>query len=912
MRMLHILGWVLLAAVASAVEQRWEPMPLTTAAQAAQGIAGGEGCQASCTLVADATDGGLLLYGTDVGGVFRSDDQGASWRPNNLGMKSNGVICFGIDPRNRERVLAVGSVSGNQFAQADGLYLSPDGGRRWSHVLAVPRIEKTHDALEMVAWDASSYDAAFGGCRRVYASIQFSPDLPAGLFRSEDAGATWTRVAEAAAYGCAGGDPAFIAVHAGSGAVLAGAGGGMYRSSDRGRTFAKVADGAITGLRTLPNVRPDEVWATRGAELLHSADGGRTFAVVPQTTSHGPFRRLSVSPADPRRLASQDERTKDRLISHDGGGSWKVASIVHAPEEFLPDDVRANFKDKLRIVAWHPRNADLAWGVGPGDLLCRSVDGGLTWTWANSGVNNIMIGGLFNFSAQDPNILYFGSQDYNGGLTMDGGRIWRFVNLTISNTRDAVRRGGNDSDSWGWVYGGYSADGQVIFGGNREYNDSGRKAPEYDLWITFDGGKTSEKKVADLKGRQVSYSDPRQPGVLFCWSMRSADNGRTWARMERCEGVFIASAAPDRTLFGANGGTVVKSVDHGATWVDVLALPGTGVRDVAFDHVANRLWVAGEDNTLYRCNGPAFAPEKVTLPTDHFNSGMVASTVAIDPVDPRIVYVGACGTGLWLQRDASVARSLDGGATWERLTCNPAYLVDGWVTGAQMTSALRVHPVNRWLYAATCCYGWWRFPPPPADAVGKPVQDRRYEPAVPAQKAASVPDQAIPIPGPDGLAVKVIRDFGPSGVDYVYGPVWKHEGGAANVHPGQIDGVGCLIIDTTEHGGGGVIAGGLPITAQGQTHLVVRLRPLKGNVAGSLGFNIMLQDGKHGVQVRLDDLPVDRFSTVLVPLPGTPAAWKPLDQLQIQGSNFSGSARELKVAIDRIGTTAPPAGWKER
>ena len=77
-----------------------------------------------------------------------------------------------------------------------------------------------------------------------------------------------------------------------------------------------------------------------------------------------------------------------------------------------------------------------------------------------------------------------------------------------------------------------------------------------------------------------------------------------------------------------------------------------------------------------------------------------------------------------------------------------------------------------------------------------------------------------------------------------------------------------------------------------------------------MNVNLNLQGGQHGVQVRLDDLPQDRWSTVLVPLPGDPAAWAPLDQLQIQGSNFSAGASPLKVAIDRIGTTRPPAGWK--
>ena len=901
--MRHLLFAVLLAIPtlpAVDLPQVWEPLPLVTAAQRASGtLPGGEGSQYPCSLAVDPVGGKVLLYGTDVGGIFRSADGAAHWQPADLGWKANGAIDFAFDPINPQRVLAVGSISGNQAVQSDGLYLSLDQGRSWSQVLAVPRIDLSHDQRAMLAFDAGSADAGRTLSRTVYFALQDSSNHPSGLYRSADGGVTWSQVAMAEAYGGAKG-PVFVAVSGAEGAVIVGSRGGLFRSADHGARFTRVSEekaGAIEGLAVV-GTAPGQVWATRGASLLHSEDSGKTFTAIPQDGSVKRFARLSVSPADPKRLATRDAEGDERRISHDGGRTWKTATAIYNRDEFFPADVRTGFRDRNITVAWSPLDANVAWATGPGDLLWRSDDGGLTFTWANNGINNVMIGGLFNFAVSNPDILYFGSQDYNGGITRDAGKTWSFVNLTVSYTTGAVREGGNDADGWGWVYGGYSPDGAVIYGGNVEYQG---KHP--DLWISFDGGKTSERKVENLSGAQVSISDPRDPQTLFCWGWSSTDHGRTWAKMTGCDGVFTASAAADRTLYGRAGNAVVRSIDHGRTWKPLTTLPAD-ISDLAYDHRADRVW-ATADKILYRCDGPAYSPVAVNdrLPKDHFDAVMVVTTVAIDPVDPRVVYVGALGSGLWVQRDASVARSLDGGATWERLTCNPEHLADGWVTGGQMTSALRVNPVSRWLYAATCCFGWWRFPPPPAAAIGKPVIDHSYQPPLKTALIAQVPDHSLPAAGADGLMVKVLRDFGPAGFEYTYGESWKN---GQNVKEATIDGIGCVTIEATEHGGGGVVLGGVALAPQGQTHLLLTLKPLAGNTARMLSFNISRKDADpRSVSVDLSQLPADRFSNVLVALPGVPGDYTQVEQIQIQGTNWGPGAGMIHLAFDRLGTTTP-------
>ena len=57
--------------------------------------------------------------------------------------------------------------------------------------------------------------------------------------------------------------------------------------------------------------------------------------------------------------------------------------------------------------------------------------------------------------------------------------------------------------------------------------------------------------------------------------------------------------------------------------------------------------------------------------------------------------------------------------------------------------------------------------------------------------------RSLPIAGKDGLAVHVLRDFGPAGFEYTFGSDWKND---TKVKPGDIAGTPCVIIDSTENG----------------------------------------------------------------------------------------------------------------
>jgi photosystem II stability/assembly factor-like uncharacterized protein len=277
---------------------------------------------------------GDITYGD---GVYKSTDGGKNWR--HLGLDDTRQIgAVIVDPHNPNIVLvaAIGHAFGPNTQR--GVFRSTDGGKTWTRVLY--RDENT-GAID-VTFDPSN-------SRIVYAALwqvrrqpwHFSSGGPgSGLFRSTDGGVHWT---ELKGHGLPAGILGRIDVSVSAAdprriyAMIEARQGGLYRSDDAGHSWTLVSqDGRIRQRAwyfskiTADPQKPDTVYAVNTG-LLRSTDGGKSFDLVP--ARHGDHHFLWIDPRDDHRMINTDDG--GATISLDGGQTWSTednqptAAIYH-------------------------------------------------------------------------------------------------------------------------------------------------------------------------------------------------------------------------------------------------------------------------------------------------------------------------------------------------------------------------------------------------------------------------------------------------------------------------------------------------------------------------------------------------------------------------------------------------------
>ena len=678
-------AFLALCSVVASQAQAWEPIPLITRASRDAGNLGGEGAQWARAMAVSGK-GELLLYGTDVGGLFRSRDGGQMWEPCNVGYTPRGTSGLAIDPNNPRRCLSVGanSVPGNW----NGLYLSTDGAASWKQVLPL-NIAGSQDSREQLAFDPATYNARLGYTRVVYWSRIGAEDKPPwgkadihpAIYKSEDGGQTWRELPNTSELGSS-----ILKVHPSAHILYAANQKGVFRSLDGGatfsRTFAQSCDGLDLSGSLFPE-GPDSVWVSGASGVWLSEDQGKTFQRRPGMglPADKPLLNIHASPVNGVNLvlwANLGGYNWPRFASHDAGATWQQAKIDNT-SAFLPSNARQG------LFVWHPTQRGIAWSVG-GDWPTKSVDYGNTWKWSANGYNVLLVGGMFQFNAQNPDLLFVGSQDYNGASTLDSGKTWTYQNPS--------------GNGWGgFTYGGYAASSQVMFVGNA----AGWGDPRI-LTITRDGGKTWTSTGLKYAGPDVADGDPTDPNVLFASNLRSGDGGKTWQSMTGCEAVYTSNSQGARELYGKNKFALVCSTNHGVTWTQIADVPG-GLEDIALDP-ALKCWYVASEGRLKRINNGSVT--LVDTPPDQYGSHRITS-VAVDPVNPKIIYVGSHKD--IYSASNSVMRSTDAGAHWTILTRSTP--LDGKTRdGGRETFCIRVHPKTRYAYVATSCYGIWKIAPP--------------------------------------------------------------------------------------------------------------------------------------------------------------------------------------------------------
>lgn len=694
-RILTVLALLLCAGTAGIVraaekeqwQSRWQSVPLITAESRSTGDKGGEGCQWPQALKAGETDAGLLFYGTNTGGLYRSTDGGESWKLSMAGFHARGCNAFAIDPCNDRQILAVGSSDKEKSYQ--GIYRSDNRGESWKLAISLPGFVSGANK-DCLAYDKSSYQEAEGKCLRAYYSTpspaEGASDAKRGLYRSVDGGITWQLINPAM-------QGAGLLIHPEKGDIYAARGDGLYVSRDMGESFTPLYQGEVSGCDI--SWISGKIYLCGEKKLLTGtlSEEGKWSPLPEQDfLENGHTKQIAVSPLNPRKLLLHVEgdgnRYRDDIYySHDGGEHFGKA-VYDDSGDFFP-----YFNPRDKVFAFSHSEEDRVWSFG-GDFIISSRDGGKTWRWDSVGVCGVLTGGKLRFNLENPSLMFVGFQDYNGAMTCDGGKTWRYINMSGKGYS-------------GHVYGGYAASQKVLWGCLADSWYGPRR-----ITVSFDGGKTFQdtgKTIAErISNPDVSsYQSFNDKNIFFAGDYRSGDGGKNWEKMRGCLQVYAHNPEGSHELYGCEEGAgyVLVSYDEGKSWSRVnkkeIPVYDKGyLNEIQIDAKNGLAYVAADRKKLYAVSLSTGDVRELTgmLPKDQMNSVYV-NGIAVDSAKGR-VYVA--GYDVSVNRSVTVLCSDDGGKTWK-----DASSFGEIAGGDQVVSpmCLCMQPESGELWCATSCYG---------------------------------------------------------------------------------------------------------------------------------------------------------------------------------------------------------------
>ncbi|MBV9271740.1 MAG: glycoside hydrolase, partial [Candidatus Eremiobacteraeota bacterium] len=572
-------------------------------------------------------------------GIYKSSDAGAHWTHLGLrdGRQINGIA---VDPRDPNRVFA--AVVGHPYGPnaERGLYRSIDGGATWTRVLGrdenTGAVAVTIDPVHPDTMYAALWASRVGPWHflQIYELAQNN-----GLYKSTDAGATWTKLTRGLpekpgrigmSVSAAKDNVVYAIVDASSGC-------GIYRSDDAGASWQKTNDEERVCGRggDFGNVTADPKDAMTvyvpNTTTYRSTNGGKTFVGIKGAPGGDDYHTVWIDPQNANIVLLGSDQ--GATLSVNRGETWSswynqpTAQFYHVitdnrfpywvyggqQESGSAGVVSRSDYGAISFRDWHTVGAEEYGYVAPDPLHPGVIYGGKasrfdertgdvqdvspTYDRKKYRFNRTM---PLIFNRVDPHVLYLGSQVIFE--TRNDGHSWRIISPDLTRKQPGTPPNMGpfaDADKLKNQHRG------VVYSISPSYIDRNLIWAGTDdglIWVTRDAGthwsnvtpaamspwsKVSQIDASHFDRATVHVSinrlrlDDNRPFIY-----RTHDGGKTWQQIANGIGNEPVNAVredPKRRglLYAATERSVYFSLDDGNHWQALQNnLPPTSVRDV--------------------------------------------------------------------------------------------------------------------------------------------------------------------------------------------------------------------------------------------------------------------------------------------------------------------------------------------
>ncbi|MCC7431846.1 T9SS type A sorting domain-containing protein [bacterium] len=607
------------------------------------------------------------FIGSASGGIFKSTDNGNSWNAIFDSELSLSIGDIAIDPTNPQTIYVgqgeANAGGGSVCYGGFGVSKSTDGGNTWQNI----GLQNSNAIGKIVVDPQNSNNVFVAAMGRL-----FSTNSERGIYRSQNAGQTWTQVL--AVNDSTGGIDLAInpqnpnIVYAATwerkrsltGRFYAGIGSGIYRSTDGGTTWNLMTNGLPQPSTnngkiaiSISNSNPNVLYATYCDHpgfflgVYKTTDGGNSWTQLSGNGLTGCFssfgwwfNRLFVDPTNSDKVFLSG---LNLYSSTDGGNNWNVSgSSMHVDHHAL--FIFPNNQNKILC--------------GNDGGLYTSNDGGNFWTKIN---------GLPNIQFYNVEIDFLNPQKYYGG-SQDNGTL---KSLSTPNYFSAI----------------FGGDGFYVLVDPTNSNNVFAEYQYGALSRSTDGGNSFQIATTginnnDRKNWQTPVIlDKNYPNTLYYGSnklYKSNNSAQSWTQIspDLTKGagtgntVFgtittIAVSPVDTNIVyvGCDDGNVQVSKDGGGLWTNVsTSLPLRWITRIVADPKADS--VAYVSLSGFRIDEPLphiFRTENFGQTWVSISSNLPdapVNTIVVDPKDTNVLYIGT---------DTGTFYTTNLGVTWDFL-----------------------------------------------------------------------------------------------------------------------------------------------------------------------------------------------------------------------------------------------------